>query len=138
LDIKGDNGYALLPPSIGKKGQYQWLSNFRALQIPELPEEIYTEITEKENQYSAASGAESEAALIFECGVGEGERNNALSKLAGRYFAKGLTRAEVAWLLHGANQSFRPPLDTAEVFTVLNSMEQKHSKQTLWANSIEG
>lgn len=138
LDIKGDNGYALLPPSVNKKGQYKWVSNFRDLRIPALPEEVYAEITEKENRNAATTNQESETSAIFELGVDEGGRNNALSKLAGRYFAKGLTRAEVTWLLHGANRTFRPPLDKGELYAVLNSMELKHSKRLAWANSIEG
>ncbi len=48
-------------------------------------------------------------------GVEEGERNNAITRLVGRYVGKGLSREEILPILLDANSRFKPPLDAKEI-----------------------
>ena len=136
LDVKGSSGYALLPPSVSKKGQYAWGSpwSIKDLRFPELPQMILDDLqrpVEIEN-----NGDETER--IFAEGADEGNRNIALAKLAGRYLAKGLSRGEAWVLMVAANQRFKPPLGAYEIELVLESMCKKHAERIAYANSITG
>jgi archaellum biogenesis ATPase FlaH len=65
---------------------------------------------------------------IFE-GVGEGERNTALTRLAGRYVSKGLNKEEILPILLHANSAFKPPLPLREVETILDSVIKTHQRK---------
>ena len=59
-------------------------------------------------------------------GVAEGQRNIAITRLAGRYLGKGLSRQEVLPILLDANSRFRPPLFMEEVERTLDSVIKAH------------
>lgn len=61
-------------------------------------------------------------------GVSEGERNIAITKLAGRYVGKGLSRNEILPILLNANSHFKPPLSQKEVETCLDSILKTHQR----------
>jgi hypothetical protein len=55
-------------------------------------------------------------------GVSDGERNISITRLAGRYIGKGLSREEIIPILMDSNSRFAPPLETKEVETILESV----------------
>lgn len=59
----------------------------------------------------------------------EGERNESLTKLAGRYVAKGLSRGETLGFLLSANSTYLPPLSTEEVEGILDSIIKRHENR---------
>jgi hypothetical protein len=61
-------------------------------------------------------------------GVSEGERNNAVTKLTGRYLGKGLSKDEILPILLDANSRFKPPLPFKEIETVLDSVIKTHQR----------
>jgi len=63
-------------------------------------------------------------------GVEEGERNNAITRLAGRYVGKGLARDEILPILLYANSRFSPPLDEKEVGRTLVSVIKTHERNS--------
>lgn len=74
--------------------------------------------TEKEHKSRLPEGWEKE----LMDGVPEGERNNAITRLAGRYAGRGLSREEALTLLLSANSRFKPPLEMKEVEACLDSV----------------
>ena len=71
-------------------------------------------------------------------GVFDGERNDAITRLAGRYVAKGLSREEIWPILSRANSHCSPPLDKKEVRTILNSVIRTHRRNHPDQRSQEG
>lgn len=65
---------------------------------------------------------------IIEEGVKEGERNVSIAKLVGRYAVKALGREEILPILLDANSRFDPPLEEAEIETILDSMMKTHQR----------
>lgn len=59
-------------------------------------------------------------------GISEGERNNTITRLAGRYIGKDLTELETKILLMRANSKSHPPLDKKEVLRTLHSIHERH------------
>lgn len=55
-------------------------------------------------------------------------RNTTAAKLAGRYFAKGLSSAEVLTFLEGWNQKNRPPLAESELRAVVESVSKTDNR----------
>jgi len=75
-------------------------------------------------------------------GVEEGQRNIAITRLAGRYLGKGLSKNEILPILLDANSRFKPPLHLKEIETVMDSViktdQRNHLDETpdLTAKSI--
>jgi hypothetical protein len=61
-------------------------------------------------------------------GVSEGERNISITRLAGRYIGRGLSREETIPILMDVNSRFAPPLETKEIETILESMIKTDSR----------
>lgn len=61
-------------------------------------------------------------------GVSEGERSIAITRLAGRYLAKGLSREEILPILFDVNSRNEPPLDEEEVERTLDSIIKTHQR----------
>lgn len=59
-------------------------------------------------------------------GVEEGQRNEAITRLAGRYIGKGLSREEILPILLKVNTRFKPPLLPSEIEVTLDSVMKTH------------
>jgi hypothetical protein len=59
-------------------------------------------------------------------GVSEGERNDTITRLAGRYVRMGLSERETLPILLRANRRFTPPLEKQEVIKALKSIIRTH------------
>ena len=63
-------------------------------------------------------------------GIPEGERNTTITKLAGRYVGKGLSKLETKILLIRANKRSVPPLSKKEVKNILDSVNKTHQRKS--------
>lgn len=128
LEVRGDAGYVVLPPSIHPSGRvYQWLG--RVEEIRELPASFLVELEAAQSRQTssdAARGAAREIAL--EESIGEGGRNNTLTRYAGRLLAKGIDEEETLSLLAAMNVArCKPPLPFDEVNAIVASIARKES-----------
>jgi len=71
---------------------------------------------------SAPSIKEQDILKMITHGTTEGSRNEALTRLAGRYHAKGISDSEVSAILHMVNRQSQNPLPESEVDTVAKSV----------------
>jgi|SRR5215813_4794330 len=111
LDVRGEGGYVLIPPSFHPSGhQYTW-------QKPPFPiVSAPSWLCEK------AASSESVRPATTKAQVGiltEGHRNDGLIRLAGAMRRKGATQEQIQLGLIEANRRrCRPPLNDAEVFKI--------------------
>lgn len=116
LDVRGDGGYVVAPPSLHASGRrYQWESSGDPdeVAIAPMPEGWLARLTAP--QRGRALGV---AAEVF----GEGQRNVGLFSLARSLRAKGLDEEELEAALQVANtRRCAPPLDTREVESIARS-----------------
>lgn len=103
IDLRGDAGYVILPPSTHPRGvQYQWVDT--KARIAPLPPGL------------------------LDAAIPEGERNNSLTSLTGKLLAQGLSEDEALERVLAANaQRCDPPLGEREVRAIVRSIAKRHA-----------
>jgi hypothetical protein len=125
LDIRGDGGYVLAPPSLGPlAGRYE--PDGRRSVAP-LPMWLLKRIT---GQQALGDGRRpatpvSEWVAIVRDGLPEGQRNDGLARLVGHLLERDVDARLVRELAHAVAQQFRPPLAGAEVDRVVESISSR-------------
>ena len=114
IDVKGDGGYIILPPSDhASERQYCWLigQQLGSREIADAPDWLLGMIGEP---HAPASAAPTTATVGDE--IPEGYRNRTLASQAGHMRQIGMATEEISPALHAINVGrCRPPLDTSEV-----------------------
>ena len=139
IGIKGNGGYVVAPPSIHPSGQkYFWIKGFPPWKIEPAPlnkckwlaRYLADYRIKKEEEKEVPTDSVLWADKLLLNGVSEGERNMAITKLAGRYVGKGLSKIEIMPILLEANNQFDPPLDQKEVGKTLDSVINSDNRKS--------
>lgn len=94
VDIRGDRGYVVVPGSIHKSGQsYEWLREDEPAMCPAW-------VYEKENVEEFRVSSDDNWLSSTLRGVGLGDRNNAMTRLAGYFVSKNMPRDVIEEMLH--------------------------------------
>ncbi len=97
LDIRGEGGYIVLPPSVvteeGRSGTYAWVDT--EAPIAAMPAWMITRLTTESKSGSTSSANEPGWADPFVGGVSQGTRDDRCWRMIGRYALLGLTEVEV-------------------------------------------
>lgn len=131
LDVRGDGGYVVAPPSIHPSGApYEWLTGRGPQDIPcaALPGWLLTRITEG----GGASGGHGPGywRAFVRDGVAEGERNATVASITGHLLWHGVDPDVIAELLLAWNAArCRPPLPDDEVLRTVKSIRKTHERQ---------
>lgn len=115
VDIRGDGGYVLLPPSVGSNGNsYSWVSE------ADLSHPKWLHLNEdRDEEKDKPKEHWLERVLL---GVGTGERNDACAKLAGYWLGKKIPKDVVLSQLMAWNAHNKPPMPESEVRQTLESV----------------
>jgi hypothetical protein len=122
IDIRGDGGYVIAPPSIHPSGRrYMW-SVDSASAFAEPPLWLLNLIAAPAAGAAAPTPPSTWRDLVRD-GVGEGARNDRLARLAGHLFRRFIDPLVALELLLAFNMDkCRPPLPDAEVETIVASV----------------
>ncbi|HEV7375936.1 MAG TPA: bifunctional DNA primase/polymerase [Pyrinomonadaceae bacterium] len=120
IDVRGDGGYIVVPPSLHASGRrYEWLNNLKPIQPPEWLLKLLTEergASMSKAQPRATSGASIGAVIP------DGERNESLFKIASSLRGKGAEHDEIeSELLRINRERCSPPLPDSEVLKIARS-----------------
>lgn len=124
LDIRGTGGYVLAPPSWHPSGRrYAWSVDSANTFAP-APAWLLSRITSPTNgNGTAATTPPSEWRDLVRDGVSEGQRNNAIARLAGYLLRRRVDAVVVLGLLISLNRTqCRPALDDSEVASIVDSI----------------
>lgn len=130
IDIRGDAGYVLVPPSVHVSGrQYAWAG--RIEEVIELPPAIIARIRGTPDGGPPAGPRPDQlpAWMIPWLEVGEGGRNSTMARFVGWCFAKGHDLASVQAMALGVNAQWVPPLEAREVEAVVRSIAAAEAKR---------
>lgn len=119
LDVRGDGGYVLLPPSRHRSGSlYAWAGLDDATDIAPAPGWLLALVAERPPEARSKPNATPD-----EGPIPEGQRNSTLTRAAGAIRRHGLSEAEILAALERMNADrCRPPLDDAEVVRIARSV----------------
>ena len=130
LDLRGDGGYVVAPPSIHASGRrYVWMDwkedgapTGASLSLP--PRWLLDQASGGAQPVGHPAGY---WRSLTRQGVTEGERNSAIASLSGHLFWRGVDREVITELLLCWNrQRCRPPLQDDEVIRTVQSIERTH------------
>jgi len=116
IDVRGEGGFVILPPSVHSNGKiYEWLNDSDPLPLPPPLKQTLTGYSKHE--LGSKSG---EAPADRIC---EGQRNTVLTSLAGSMRHRGMTEEAIEAALHAENRlRCDPPLSDAEVTKIAQSV----------------
>lgn len=117
IDIRGDGGYVVVPPSTHFSGaEYMWVGghNLGEKELIPLPDIFLHEVAK-------GSNAKPPLKELWK-GVSEGGRNHALARLAGSWIKNGMTFEECVESAAIWNQRNSQPLTMREVETTIKSI----------------
>ncbi len=126
IDLRGEGGYVVAPPSIHPNGRvYAWVAGRGPddLGLAELPRWLLS------GRVRAGRARENWRRLV-RAGVTEGERNNTIASLTGHLLWHDVDPEVALELMLAWNRArCRPPLSDAEVAQVVNSITRLHQQE---------
>lgn len=117
LDVRGDGGYVVAPPSLHASGSlYSWVD--RSVEISPLPVSLGSQVKPSKKARPPEAWGN-----LLNGPIGDGKRNVTLAQIAGKLHRTGLEEPVVLALLHAVNDArCSPPLDEYEVEAVVASI----------------
>lgn len=128
VDIRAEGGLIVLPPSIHASGNlYRWLPD-RSVEDLEPGDLDWDRLIPPRADAPRRRGSNVWYEDLLQ-GVGEGQRNDAAARLAGRYIGAGLSEQEVIMILLAWNQKNEPQMEEAEVVTTVRSIHNRNREE---------
>ncbi|QDT68644.1 hypothetical protein MalM25_15680 [Planctomycetes bacterium MalM25] len=113
LDVRGDGGYVVAPPSRLPNGDYSWIKSPDEIEVAKAPDWLIELITEPKREATSITDGE----------VPEGERNQTLASRAGSLRRAGFCAQAMEAALLVENQKIcNPPLPNNEVRRIAKSV----------------
>lgn len=124
VDVKGDGGYVIAPPSIHPEGgAYEWHGDILTAKLA--PQNLIELIHQHKRR---ELDPEERGSWISEClrGVSEGKRAVTTARLAGYFLRQRLPHDVIAQILAPYAKACRPPLTPAEIRNTIASVSRYH------------
>ena len=133
VDLRGDGGYVVAPPSLHPSGlRYAWVWDRRPdnAALAPLPGWVLRQAVGDPGRLGHPI---THWRRLIREGVREGERNNTIASLAGHLLRRGVDAAVVMEVLLCWNRvRCQPPLADEEVVSVVESISRLHARDDQW------
>lgn len=131
VDVRGDGGYVVAPPSGHPSGNgYTWVKRGGSpRKLPKFDPEWVgrpVEATAKADEFVMPAAADDKWLSEIMDGVGEGGRNDATARLSGYYFGRGMAYDVVLTLMEQWNERNKPPIPIRELLRTIKSVWETH------------
>lgn len=128
LDLRGDGGVIIVPPSIHPNGKpYMWCQGHAPDEIALAPLPVWLTVPRFDSSDNLGHSLDYWRTLVAE-GVEEGRRNTTIASFTGHLLWHHVDPDVVMELMLSWNRTqCRPPLDDAEVIRTVRSVERTHA-----------
>lgn len=127
LDVRGDGGYVLCPPSIGPMGNRYELD--AAVPIVAMPDWLLDLLMRRQRATGGRVDPAEWEAMVAK-GVSSGQRNQQLVRLTGYLWSHGLAPGVIQGLIANVNRErCTPPLGEEEVRRIVSSVARMRQRQ---------
>jgi putative DNA primase/helicase len=133
VDIRGDGGYVIAPPSNHASGNlYEWIQSPWEIPFGEAPQELLDQITATKAKKTKTAASPSGAfALGQYLGANEGARDEALFRYACSLESYHYENEDFQEKIFEANKRNHPPLEDAEVEKIVASAQKYFLRNAL-------
>jgi hypothetical protein len=130
IDLRGDGGCIIAPPSVHPSGKrYRWKADHAPGQVDLAPLPVWLEQPRFSSDGLKGHSTTYWRKLVHE-GVKEGQRNSSIASFAGHLLWHGVDPDVVLELLLAWNRvRCRPPLEDDEVIRAVKSIEHTHDRK---------
>jgi hypothetical protein len=130
IDVRGDGGYVLVPPSVHPSGkEYAW-SVDSSNSIAEAPAWLLAKASGSNRTNGNGATPPSAWRDLVRDGVDEGSRNDSIARLAGYLLRRHVDAIVALELLDAWNATHcRPPLEEKELVTIVDSIAARELKR---------
>lgn len=131
IDLRGDGGYIVAPPSIHPSGRlYEWVPGHRPDEIALAPPPRWLIMPIQGARVGRSLG---EWRRLVQEGVAEGQRNSTIASLTGHLLWHNVdSHVALELMLAWNRMRCRPPLDDAEVADVVASIAKMHDAESVF------
>lgn len=134
VDVRGDGSVVTVPPSIHANGQpYRWVKPFRT-PLPAAPGELYAMLERLDRlRRQARDRMARDQGWVSQSlrGIGKGERQDTLTRLAGYYLGKGIPDDITISTLEPFGRACDPPISPREIELTVRSVARTKSREEL-------
>jgi hypothetical protein len=127
LDVRGDGGYVLAPPSIAAGGRSYVVDE--ELAPAAMPDWLLKLLFDYHRKAGQALGGATNWAAFVTSGASQGERDNRMTKYVGHLFHHGLDVREVFSLAQVLNAQVKPPLSDKDLTRITQSIARAEQRK---------
>lgn len=130
LDFLSDGSYNVGPGSVHATGGIYRV--IKELPLMELPEALKRFLRERKEEADAEAKEKKTKLPDWSSPIKDGERNTALTHMAGKLFYVGMDRSRVYSILSNQNDTYcEPPVTDTEIITIVNSIGQREEDRRI-------
>jgi hypothetical protein len=133
LDIRGDGGYVLAPPSVGPTGRRYEVDE--SAQVADLPGWFLRLLVERQASRATLPTDWAEAVKRV---IGEGERDVEMTRLVGHLWSHGMDAPEIfVWVSALNEKYYKPPLEEKQIGKIIQSVNRREARKALPSRRTE-